>query len=152
MKFLEQFLDLSDAESMLAIITITPLRTGRICIQSWRLNNAGFRATLLLTIKKKKFIIYTWPSVSAALHLQSQPTEGQASLQYFLFIFKNFLCGPFFKSLLSLLLYCFCFMFQLFGPEACGIFAPELALKPHSLYQKLKSQPADHQGSPGIYH
>ena len=151
MKFSEQFLGLSDAQSMLAIITITPLRAGRICIQSWCLNNSGFRATSLLTIKNP-LIIYTWPSISAAPHLHSQPTKGQASLQYFLFIFKNFLCGPFFKSLLSLLLYCFCFMFQLFGPEACGIFTPELGLNPYSLYQKVKSQPLDHQGSPRISH
>ena len=34
----------------------------------------------------------------------------------------------FFKSLLNLLQYCFCFMF--FGPEACGILAPQPGIKP----------------------
>ena len=43
-------------------------------------------------------------------------------LKIFLFLLlKIFL---FFKSLLTLLQYCFCFMFWFFlGPEACGIFA-----------------------------
>ena len=36
----------------------------------------------------------------------------------------------FFKSLLSLLQYCFCFMFWFFGREACGILAPQPGIKP----------------------
>ena len=45
---------------------------------------------------------------------------------------KNFFfwCGPFFKSLLNLLQYCFCFMFRFFGHEACGILAPRPGIKP----------------------
>ena len=35
-----------------------------------------------------------------------------------------FSCGIFFKSLLNLLQYCFCFMCWFFGHEACGILAP----------------------------
>ena len=31
----------------------------------------------------------------------------------------------FLKSLLNMLQYCFCFMFWFFGPEACGILAPQ---------------------------
>ena len=38
--------------------------------------------------------------------------------------FFKIICGPFFKSLLNLLQYCFCFMFWYFGHEACGILAP----------------------------
>ena len=47
------------------------------------------------------------------------------------FIFKIFfLCGPFLKSLLNLLQYCFCFMFWFFGHEACGILAPRPGIEP----------------------
>ena len=47
-------------------------------------------------------------------------------------IFKVFWCGPFLKSLLNLLQYCFCFMCWFFGPEACGILAPWPRIKPTS--------------------
>ena len=58
---------------------------------------------------------------------------------FFLKIF--FWCGPFIKSSLNLLQYCFCFMLWFFfGREACG--------NPHPLHWKTKSQPLDHQGSP----
>ena len=47
------------------------------------------------------------------------------------FFFKDFFgCGPFLKSLLNLLQYCFCVIFWLFGLEACGILAPWIAIKP----------------------
>ena len=35
-----------------------------------------------------------------------------------------------FKSLLSLLLYCFCFMLWFFDIEACGILAPQPGIEP----------------------
>ena len=38
----------------------------------------------------------------------------------------------FFKSLLNLLQYRFCFMFWLFGREACGILAPQPGIEPAS--------------------
>ena len=38
--------------------------------------------------------------------------------------------GPFLKSLWNLLQYCFCFRFWTFGPEACGILAPQPGIKP----------------------
>ena len=47
--------------------------------------------------------------------------------------------GPFLKSLLNLLQYCFCFMFWFFGHEACGILAPNQGSNPHSLHWKAKS-------------
>ena len=47
-----------------------------------------------------------------------------------LFFFFNFLCGPFLKSLLNLLQYCFYFMFWLFGHQACGILAPRPGIEP----------------------
>ena len=49
---------------------------------------------------------------------------------YFYYLKKNFFwCGPFLKSLLNLLQYCFCFMFWIFGCEACGILAPRPGIK-----------------------
>ena len=36
----------------------------------------------------------------------------------------------FLKSLLNLLQYCFCFIFRFFGPETCGILAPQPGIKP----------------------
>ena len=46
---------------------------------------------------------------------------------------KIFLCGPFKKSLLNLLQYCFCFMFCFFGHEPCGILVPQPGIKPTPL-------------------
>ena len=53
-------------------------------------------------------------------------------LLFFFFFFKNFFfwCGPFLKSLLNLLQYCFCLMFWFFGREACGMLAPQPELNP----------------------
>ena len=57
---------------------------------------------------------------------------------------KTFLCGPFLKSLLSLLQYCFCFMcFGFSGPEACGISAPGPGVEPHLPHWKVTN------GAPG---
>ena len=44
--------------------------------------------------------------------------------------FFFFWCGPFLKSLLNLLQYCFCFMFCFFPPQACVILAPQSGIKP----------------------
>ena len=38
----------------------------------------------------------------------------------------------FFKFLLNLLQYCYCFLFCCFGPQACGILAPQPGVKPIS--------------------
>ena len=38
--------------------------------------------------------------------------------------------GPFLKSLLNLLLYCFCFMVFFFGHKAHGILTPQSGIKP----------------------
>ena len=38
--------------------------------------------------------------------------------------------GPFLKSLLNLLQYCFCLMFWSFGPEAGRVLAPKPGIKP----------------------
>ena len=56
--------------------------------------------------------------------------EGSDNGLYFLAIMLFLLifwCGPFLKSLLNLLQYCFCFMFWFFGHEACGILAPQFS-------------------------
>ena len=46
------------------------------------------------------------------------------------FFLRCFWCGPFLKSLLTLLKYCFGFMFQFFGREACGILASRPGVEP----------------------
>ena len=38
--------------------------------------------------------------------------------------------GPFLKSLLNVLQYCFCLMFWAFAPEACRVLAPKPGIKP----------------------
>ena len=47
------------------------------------------------------------------------------------FFFKNFFgCGPFLKSLLNLLQYCFCFTLWVFGEEACRVLASQSGTEP----------------------
>ena len=36
----------------------------------------------------------------------------------------------FFKVFIELITYCFCFMFWVFGPKACGNLAPQTGIKP----------------------
>ena len=59
--------------------------------------------------------------------------------RFFFKIFFFFGCGPFLKSLLNLLQYCFCFMFWFSGHEACGILAPQPGMEPtpHALEGKV---------------
>ena len=60
-----------------------------------------------------------------------------------------FWCGPFLKSLLSLLQHCLCFMFWSFGCNACGILTSWLGIKlTPSAFWKVRSYPLDHRGSP----
>ena len=50
---------------------------------------------------------------------------GEQESLLFLKVFFFFLnCGPFLKSLLDLVQYCFFCMFWFFGHEACGILPP----------------------------
>ena len=44
----------------------------------------------------------------------------------------------FFKSLLNLLQYCFCFMFWLFGRETCGVLDPQPGIEPAPSALKVK--------------
>ena len=49
------------------------------------------------------------------------------------FVFVGFLCGPFLKSLLNLLQYCFFFKkiyFSFFGHQACGVIALVPGIEP----------------------
>ena len=47
------------------------------------------------------------------------------------FCFKDFFLGvPVLKSLLTVLQYCFCFVFWFFGHEAGGIIAPQPGIEP----------------------
>ena len=41
-----------------------------------------------------------------------------------------FWCGPFLKSLLNLLQYCFCFRFWFFGHKVCGVLTPWPGIEP----------------------
>ena len=70
---------------------------------------------------------------------------------WFNFSFSHFLkCGPFLRSLLNLLQYCFCFVL-VFWPQ--GRWRSQLLnqeSKVHPLHWKAKSQPLDHQGSPNF--
>ena len=47
-----------------------------------------------------------------------------------LFHLKKILRGPFLKSLLKLLQYCFCFMFSFFSHKACRILSPWPGIEP----------------------
>ena len=47
-------------------------------------------------------------------------------------LFFKLFFGPFLKSLLNFLQYYFCFMLWFFGPEACGILAPQPGIE-HAL-------------------
>ena len=53
---------------------------------------------------------------------------AEEDLGVFFFFFPQ--CGPFLKSLLNFLQYCFCFMLWLLGLEACGILAPYPGIEP----------------------
>lgn len=61
---------------------------------------------------------------------------------FYLFIFKFFFfffgCGPFFKCLLHLLQYYFCFVLWFLDHEACGILAPQAGTE--STSSALKAQ------------
>ena len=61
-----------------------------------------------------------------------------------LFLYFNFLdffwCGPFLKSLLTLLQYCFCFMFWVFlAARHVGSYLPDQGANPHPLHWKVRS-------------
>lgn len=56
---------------------------------------------------------------------------GNAPLCLLSCLFKNF-----YSSLLNLLPYCSCFMFWLFGWDACGMLAPRPGVKPAPLAQE----------------
>ena len=49
------------------------------------------------------------------------------------YFFKKFLCGPFLKSLLSLLKYCFSFIFWFLGYESGRTLSPRPGIKPTPL-------------------
>ena len=51
---------------------------------------------------------------------------------FLIYFLRLLCCGPFLKSSLNLLQYCFCFMFWVFGQEACKILAPWPGLEPAS--------------------
>ena len=57
---------------------------------------------------------------------KSSPSLMTSSIYLFIYCY----CGPFLSSLLTLLQYCFCFMFWFFGHETCGISAPWPEMEP----------------------
>ena len=104
----------------------------------WHLLRLSSRGTIAHAFPK----VTTWP---AWLEI------WRPVLSHLLFFFhKDFSCGPFLKSLLSLLQYCFCFMFSFFGLMAHRI----LALQPRFKLTFPASGDEDltpllpHQGSP----
>ena len=57
----------------------------------------------------------------------------ESPFSHFVFTFLKdffFWCGPFLKSSLNSLQYCFCFMFWIFGCKACEILVPWPEIKP----------------------
>ena len=81
-----------------------------------------------------------WAQDLSPHHNESSYTCGRTCPCFCLFVLKIFFwCGPFLKSLLNLLQYCFCFMFWAFGCEACGILAhpPGIKPTPHELDSKV---------------
>ena len=77
----------------------------------------------LLYNKVNQLYIYIYPYISSLLRLP--PTLPIPPLKIFFFW-----CGPFLKSLLNLLQYCFCFTFWFFGCEACGILVHQPGIEP----------------------
>ena len=63
------------------------------------------------------------------------------------FFVRFFLCGPFLKSLLNLLQHCFCFVFWLFGHEACGILTSLPGIEPALSVSQDGVLTLDFQGS-----
>jgi len=80
----------------------------------------------------------TWVAISFPIlgTFSTTNSSGIFSCPFFLsysgllFLSKIFWCGPFLKSLLNLLQYCFCFMFWCFGHETCEILAPLPGIEP----------------------
>ena len=71
--------------------------------------------TVLMTPINRMSALWLPPTLTAQPHF----SPGLSDSLYF-----------FFKPLLSLLQYCFCFMFCFFGPQTCGILAPPPGIKP----------------------
>ena len=118
------------------------------------LNRAFIKFTqLILLLLGTPFSLYLTPhflGFHPTFMLTPQFSFAQFfSFFFFLKIFFFFWCGPFSKSLLNLLQYCFCFLFWIFGPEACGIFAPWPGIEhaPPALEGKVLTT-----GPPGKFH
>ena len=69
---------------------------------------------------------------------------------FFFKIFFFFCCGPFLKSLLNLLHYCFCFIVWFFGCKACRILASLPGTEPAPPAVGVWSQPPNHQERPCV--
>ena len=77
-------------------------------------------------------------STSSRIFSVGNPSTFKCGVTFFCFPFVCFWgffrlfvwCGPFLKSLLNLLQYCFCFMFRFFGREERGILAPWPGIEP----------------------
>ena len=78
---------------------------------------------------------FLYPSLLALMSSSAKWDDN--TLSFFKIFF--FSCGPFLKTLLNLLQYCLCFMFQFSSGEACGILVPDLGSNPHSLLWRAKS-------------
>ena len=78
------------------------------------------------------------------------PSRHRYTMFSFILLKDFFLCGPFLKSVLHLLQYCFCCLCSgFFGLKACGILTPQPGIEPTPpLHWKVKSWPLDCQGNP----
>ena len=85
----------------------------------------------------------SWPAVLGLGHISEKNRQKVLDfyniylLFFFFKIFKK--CGPFKKSSLNLLQYCFCLMSWFFSPEACRILTSWPRIDPHFLHWKVKS-------------
>ena len=107
------------------------------------------------TLSEKKKILcrydtqilpFSWPFHSNAHITPSGLTLDTCTKTVFFCLFKDFFffvdhfkCGPFKKSLLSLLQYCFYFLFWFFGHKARVILASWPGTEPYLLHWKAKS-------------
>ena len=107
------------------------------CFHPWPDALQAKKSGLCSTTWRQKGLYLCPSGVSVCLCL------SQAFFKIFFKVFFFFLDVDHFQSLLlSLLQYCFCFMFWFFGPEPCGILAPQPGIE--------TTPPAlegDHQGS-----
>ena len=98
---------------------------------SWSVYNAFWYKLWFSKRHWEKHVLHEHCGISwsiVAIQSQSITVWGASRIKHLKVFF--FWCGPFLKSLLSLLQHCFCLMFWLFGHKAYGILAPWPGIEP----------------------